>query len=214
MNIKSIRFLAGLAGLAFASQSQASVITSLPGGASIPMPGLGTSGAFGTGPHTFGPGITWTATDSSALFGYQGGYAVSNGFWNGTPPFAGTNSLSVSMSYAFSSPVSAFLTDLIWDVSQVVTMSVFDSSNVLLETLTLSNGTSNLVTPGYYGFQEATANIARVTLSNGAIANRNISISSAVPEPSTWAMMILGFAGVGFVAYRRSRKNTMALAAA
>ena len=26
---------------------------------------------------------------------------------------------------------------------------------------------------------------------------------SAVPEPSTWAMMILGFAGVGFVAYRR-----------
>ena len=29
----------------------------------------------------------------------------------------------------------------------------------------------------------------------------------AIPEPSTWAMMILGFAGVGFMAYRRSRKN-------
>jgi hypothetical protein len=26
---------------------------------------------------------------------------------------------------------------------------------------------------------------------------------SAVPEPATWAMMILGFLGVGFVAYRR-----------
>jgi hypothetical protein len=26
----------------------------------------------------------------------------------------------------------------------------------------------------------------------------------AVPEPSTWAMMILGFAGIGFMAYRRS----------
>jgi hypothetical protein len=26
---------------------------------------------------------------------------------------------------------------------------------------------------------------------------------SAVPEPSTWAMMILGFAGIGFMAYRR-----------
>lgn len=25
----------------------------------------------------------------------------------------------------------------------------------------------------------------------------------AVPEPSTWAMMILGFAGIGFMAYRR-----------
>ena len=27
----------------------------------------------------------------------------------------------------------------------------------------------------------------------------------AVPEPSTWAMMILGFAGLGFMAYRRRR---------
>ena len=26
---------------------------------------------------------------------------------------------------------------------------------------------------------------------------------AAVPEPSTWAMMILGFAGIGFMAYRR-----------
>jgi hypothetical protein len=28
-------------------------------------------------------------------------------------------------------------------------------------------------------------------------------VVAAVPEPSTWAMMILGFAGVGFMAYRR-----------
>jgi hypothetical protein len=33
----------------------------------------------------------------------------------------------------------------------------------------------------------------------------------AVPEPSTWAMMILGFAGVAFLAYRR--RKTTALAA-
>jgi hypothetical protein len=30
---------------------------------------------------------------------------------------------------------------------------------------------------------------------------------SAVPEPSTWAMMILGFIGVGFMAYRRKDKQ-------
>lgn len=29
---------------------------------------------------------------------------------------------------------------------------------------------------------------------------------AAVPEPGTWAMIVLGFAGVGFVAYRRQRK--------
>jgi hypothetical protein len=31
---------------------------------------------------------------------------------------------------------------------------------------------------------------------------------SAVPEPSTWAMMILGFCGLGFMAYRRKREGT------
>jgi hypothetical protein len=29
------------------------------------------------------------------------------------------------------------------------------------------------------------------------------SVAGAVPEPSTWAMLILGFFGVGFMAYRR-----------
>jgi PEP-CTERM motif len=35
---------------------------------------------------------------------------------------------------------------------------------------------------------------------------------SAVPEPSTWAMMILGFAGIGAMTYHR-RKSTMFAAA-
>jgi hypothetical protein len=35
---------------------------------------------------------------------------------------------------------------------------------------------------------------------------------SGVPEPSTWAMMILGFAGVGFMAFRK-KKNGLAFTA-
>lgn len=31
------------------------------------------------------------------------------------------------------------------------------------------------------------------------------TLASAVPEPSTWAMMIFGFAGVAFMAYRRRK---------
>ena len=31
------------------------------------------------------------------------------------------------------------------------------------------------------------------------------SVTPAVPEPSTWALMLLGFAGLGFAGYRRSR---------
>ena len=39
-----------------------------------------------------------------------------------------------------------------------------------------------------------------------------IDAVQAVPEPSTWAMMIIGFAAVGFVAYRRSKKQIAAAA--
>jgi hypothetical protein len=33
--------------------------------------------------------------------------------------------------------------------------------------------------------------------------------SPAVPEPSTWAMLLLGFAGIGFMAYRRKSKPAL-----
>ena len=49
---------------------------------------------------------------------------------------------------------------------------------------------------------------------NGEVGVGTINIAAAVPEASTWAMMILGFAAVGFIAYRRSRKDQgLALAA-
>jgi hypothetical protein len=41
-----------------------------------------------------------------------------------------------------------------------------------------------------------------------------LQLASGVPEPSTWAMMLIGFAGIGLMTYRRTKKNTTALAAA
>jgi hypothetical protein len=38
-----------------------------------------------------------------------------------------------------------------------------------------------------------------------------VQLTTAVPEPSTWAMLILGFAGVGFMAYRRNRPDAVRL---
>ena len=32
-------------------------------------------------------------------------------------------------------------------------------------------------------------------------------LGGAVPEPSTWAMMLLGFAGLGFAGYRIDRRS-------
>ena len=47
--------------------------------------------------------------------------------------------------------------------------------------------------------------------SEGNVSIDDLSATiAAVPEPSTWAMMILGFAGVGYLTYRR--RKTAALA--
>jgi len=46
-----------------------------------------------------------------------------------------------------------------------------------------------------------------ITLSNNI---GNLPLTESVPEPSTWAMMILGFAGVGFLAYRRRSQAAVA----
>lgn len=43
----------------------------------------------------------------------------------------------------------------------------------------------------------------------GPAADANLTLT-AVPEPSTWAMMALGFAGLGFAGYRTSRKSAAA----
>jgi Domain of unknown function (DUF4082)/PEP-CTERM motif len=42
---------------------------------------------------------------------------------------------------------------------------------------------------------------------NGFFGGNVILGVSAVPEPSTWAMMILGFCGIGFMAYRRKQSG-------
>jgi len=56
---------------------------------------------------------------------------------------------------------------------------------------TLSNPT---FVPGTYGINGDSVTITDIT--------------AAVPEPATWAMMIFGFTGVGFMAYRRKRNNS------
>jgi hypothetical protein len=39
-----------------------------------------------------------------------------------------------------------------------------------------------------------------------------VTVASGVPEPSTWAMILLGFAGLGFAGYRNSTNGRAAVA--
>jgi hypothetical protein len=54
------------------------------------------------------------------------------------------------------------------------------------------------------GFGYTFTDTANSKLSSSGTIEATIS---AVPEPSTWAMMILGFCGLGFMAYRRKQNG-------
>ena len=64
----------------------------------------------------------------------------------------------------------------------------------------------------FFGFTDTNA-FTSLTISrsgNDAWGIDGLSANiDAVPEPSTWAMMLLGFAGIGFMAYRRKSKPAL-----
>ncbi len=70
--------------------------------------------------------------------------------------------------------------------------TVAGATSVVTDTVTLTSTADTFL---YYSRQNGTPSILEV---------------SAVPEASTWAMMLLGFLGVGFMAYRK--KSTLRLA--
>jgi hypothetical protein len=60
------------------------------------------------------------------------------------------------------------------------------------------------------GITSGTIDLNTYFTNNGGISHVDLFDSGAVPEPATWALMLLGFAGVG-AAMRRSRKSKPAL---
>ena len=68
----------------------------------------------------------------------------------------------------------------------------------------LAGETSDLLTIDTNAVRFTTGTLAVI---NSQTSDLNGFAPSAVPEPSTWAMMMLGFAGLGFAGYRKSRKS-------
>jgi hypothetical protein len=58
------------------------------------------------------------------------------------------------------------------------------------------NGTGSIIPGLNTSYSEVGTNYAY-------LATGNVAVIAGVPEISTWAMMLLGFAGVGFMAHRR-----------
>ena len=160
--------------------------TSLP----LPQYGFMNSG----GPHTpFAFTLAGPESGVSATFLQPSGGTYSFGMFSlsttdgGDDPF-GTFGISIN-STAGNGSVNAYYGDLEFKVTRTSGLSTDDfiTNSVAYFAADLTNGSNT-------GSQAWETRV------------------SAVPEPSTWAMLVLGFAGVGFMAYRRRSGAAMRLA--
>jgi hypothetical protein len=226
MIIKPI--VTALAALALASAANAVTLTT---GTSISSPtnfngfeGIGSTSSFPSNtPYTEG-GITVTYVDPATIISST--YAATHGGqgnfgWSVNPTGNGYTDVKLSSGADFqaisflvgttgSSPPYPFNYEVLKDGVVVLTGSAPVNSPSAMSLFGFTGG----------GFDELRL---QVRLANSPIfrpgsiesgSYDSFAAITAVPEPSTWAMMLLGFAGVSFMAYRRSRKDQgLALAA-
>jgi hypothetical protein len=116
---------------------------------------------------------------------------------------------SAPATFTFSAPVSAFGFTLAAGFNGgTITAQFFDGST-LEELLNVPAADQNTFSFFGVGGIGPITSVALTPDSNSFLLVDEIQSGvAAVPEPSTWAMMILGFAGVGAMTYRR-RKSAM-----
>jgi PEP-CTERM motif-containing protein len=106
------------------------------------------------------------------------------------------------LSFAYSPRTNVLATSnvmqVFWDGVLKGTFTGFTNANTawVLESLKLVGTGSDTLEFRAFGTSDSYG---------GSLDAVSLNVTAAVPEPSTWAMMILGFFGVGFMAYRRNR---------
>jgi hypothetical protein len=89
----------------------------------------------------------------------------------------------------------------------------FDVNSTTFPQLLPANGDRGLLGSAYVNIVDPLGFFTSVTFSSQSQAFEfdNVKVGT-VPEPSTWAMMLLGFLGLGFMAYRRKEGSAFRLA--
>ena len=157
----------------------------------------------------------WFGVNSNATNVYGMGAGRGNnpdGLWINDGLF---NSLGVTVT--FDSAFATSLTSFYMDIAgyQPTTLTFFDQFGATLFSSNVVLTQGAYTDPGVYARYgtASSSGIGGFSFSGQARGNTSIdnleAIAGAVPEPSTWAMMLVGFGGVGFAMRRRRNHVTI-----
>lgn len=210
--------VAALATVGFAASATASLVSvtfvdfgggiqppsAPPGENNVPISAANLTGTFslvtGSSSGNFAaPAFSPTTPDPNQYLAELGGDSATlslGGSFQGVEIYVGSldsyNTISFSNGLSFTGAQLAAMTTAVDDGNQTA-----GSSNGLF---------FFRFTPG-----EAVTSVTFASSSN-ALEVAGVSASTVVPEPSTWAMIVVGFAGLGYAAFRRSGKESRTVA--
>jgi hypothetical protein len=148
-------------------------------------------------------------TFSSDTTQYNGSFFNVGPVYTGQPAVLAAQQLDfdlVNILITFAGPVTAFALDF-------GTFGSYDVSFFLSngDTFTKLSAPGVYETKNFFGATDSTPfTFVLLTSADESLFLKNVKFGAAVaavPEASTWAMLLLGFAGVGTLAYRRRRKG-------
>jgi hypothetical protein len=220
-------FLGTVAALAFAGAANAGTIV---WGLNIPTspPALGVTQPYTVGSQTIvasgftgGEGSTsfWTPTDLSGKNNppNETGLGIYSDPTNKDGEIWGTTFIQIDVSQVHGATGFDFHMESVtgaeaWTVYGMNTTGTGPLSNPLPG---LQNGTDQLehnLPTGYQYFDFAYTGPTDIGAGVSNVLLGDFSATIAVPEPATWVMMLLGFAGLGFAGYRKADRMSSAAA--
>lgn len=161
----------------------------------------GATGVNDPNPFTTATAVTTNGTTTTIIYGqnpltvpsFTGGFTFNNSE-------AGLYSIVLNTSTPGTAFTAAALTGLVNGVTTTYNLFALDSQNFKLNPSFLSAGQN-------YTFTFSGTNADPAASLSGNVTVRAVP---AVPEPGTWAMMLLGFGATGLMMRRRNRRTVLA----
>jgi hypothetical protein len=224
MRIKSAALACAALGALLSTSAFADIVTETYTGTVM---GTDYAGYFGTA----GSDLSNTSFTATYIFdtNHTGSDQYSTSFIEYTKGF-NLNSPAISASLAINGQTLTFATNGIYysellaqnlatsgyfqSFAQVHSNSGADLSNYIYTNDPNAPNLTVLTTPFNYTlntqYSYDNSNSFQYWSDNLTLLPTTVTLTDGVPEPSTWAMMILGFAGIGFMTYRRKSPASMA----